>query len=244
MTVLVNVIFITDIYQNFVYLIETSMRRDNIGIKIHSSPNRFDSYNNSNTLNAKTIIKDIDRISDIYELFWNALKHSGFTYLSDDSNNSNKFYLCELDINGLLSMNEEKNNFDESVKQALGYYESEEGKQWFEHSNNDDITDPSSYIRQFNYGDANAPPHSHRYRRITCDIGGIGGDGIALIGEKAAMAAAKGCIFGIDGSIGNGTQTIDEKMKINIHELMLDDNMSTSNDVKKIVKCVTTTKFC
>ena len=175
--------------------------------------------------------KHSDKENDIAEEdIENGPKHSGLTYLSDDSNNSNKFYLCELDINGLLSMNEEKNNFDESVKQALGYYESEEGKQWLEHSNNDDITDPSSYIRQFNYGDANGHHPSHRYRRITGGIGGIGGDGgIALIGEKAAMAPGKGGIFGIGGSIGNGIQTIDEKMKINIHELMLGDNMSKSN---------------
>ena len=51
------------------------------------------------------------------------IQNGGFTNLSDDSNNSNEFYSWWLDINGLLSTNEEKNNFDESV----------EGKQWFKH---------------------------------------------------------------------------------------------------------------
>ena len=70
-----------DIYQNSVHLIEMSMRRDNIGIMKHSSPNGFDSCNNLNNLNAKTMNKDIDRISGIYELFWNGVTHIMFLQL-------------------------------------------------------------------------------------------------------------------------------------------------------------------
>ena len=67
-----------DIYQNFVYSIEMGMRCDNIDIMRHSSSNGFHSNDNSNNLNAKTIIKDIDCISDIYKLFWNSVTHIMF----------------------------------------------------------------------------------------------------------------------------------------------------------------------
>ena len=57
-----------EIYQNFVCLMEmsmSSMRCDNIGIMRHPSSNGFDSYNNLNNFNAKTIIKDINRITHV-----------------------------------------------------------------------------------------------------------------------------------------------------------------------------------
>ena len=74
MTIAVNVVFITgDIDQTSVHLIEMNMRRDNISIMRHSSPHGFDPYNNLNNLNARTIIKDIDSISDVYESFWNGV---------------------------------------------------------------------------------------------------------------------------------------------------------------------------